>query len=223
MTEHNSISYHRPNLEKQTFARTNRQTIEQRATLIAELLPNTTSIAELCCGDCSWQHRHYSDTLNIQHYRSLDLDPAIVARNQTAGIDCICANVMDRHVLHTFLAADVVFFGPPLSVDCDGHQLLSFHNVTPSFTDFTDLFLGELDYNGTLVCICPKTTTMGDAAQLYHPIQQRRNDVGLRLIHHTYATLTGSGEQTAPRLKYVELWFSSQLADRWELRESRSI
>lgn len=220
MMTHNS-SYHRPDLDKKTFARTNHQTIEQRAQLISELLPNTKSIAELCCGDCSWQWQHYADTLNIERYRSLDLDPTIVKMNNAAGIDCICANVMDREVLRTFLDADVVFFGPPLSIDCDGHQLLSFQNVTPSFSDFTDLLLGALEYNGTLVCICPKTTTMGDAAQLYHDVQQKRADVGLRLIHHTYSTRTGSGEQTEPRRKYVELWFSTQLANQWEVRESQ--
>ncbi len=47
--------YNTPDLLRTGFARTNRQTIVQRAALLRELLPDTRSIAELCCGDCAAQ------------------------------------------------------------------------------------------------------------------------------------------------------------------------
>lgn len=47
-----------------------------------------------------------------------------------------------------------------------------------------------------------------------------QDDVGLRLIHYSVATLTGHDEVTEPRRKYVELWFSRRLDDVWDVRES---
>ena len=54
-------SYNTPDLHRAGYARTNRQTIEQRAALIRELLPATRSIAELCCGDCTAQWEIYRE------------------------------------------------------------------------------------------------------------------------------------------------------------------
>ena len=88
---------------------------------------------------------------------------------------------------------DVIFFGPPLSAGCDGHRALAFDAVQPGYAAFADLFLGQLGYTGTLVCIGPKTTHMGAIRRLYERIRARRDDFGLRLIHHSYATVTGAG------------------------------
>ena len=74
---------------------------------------------------------------------------------------------------------------------------------------------------GTLVCIGPRTTTLGDARRLYHAARAVAPAVNLRLIHHSYATVTGLGESHSPRLKYVELWLSTRLPDLWEMRVSR--
>ncbi len=123
-------------------------------------------------------------------------------------------------MLRSFLAYDAIFFGPPLSAGCDGHHALAFDAVQPGFAAFSDLLLGELNYDGTLVCIGPKTTTMGDIRRLYDRIRPRRADFGLRLIHYSYATITGRGIAHEPRLKYVELWFSNRLPDVWEARWS---
>ena len=69
----------------------------------------------------------------------------------------------------------------------------------------------------------PNSTNMGDIRRLYGQVQRLRPDVGLRLIHHSYATMTGADKATEMRLKYVELWFSTSLDDLWEVRESRGI
>jgi hypothetical protein len=156
--------------------------------------------------------------LGIERYRGLDLVPEIVAANQAQGIDCLCGDVLDPMVLGHFLDFEVIFYGPPLSVACDGHRLLAFHEVVPGYADIARLLLGELGYQGTLVCICPNSTTPGDARWLYDQIKAARPDFGLRLFHSSYATVTGSGIETEPRLKYVELWFSNRLADAWEMR-----
>ena len=74
---------------------------------------------------------------------------------------------------------------------------------------------------GLMVCICPNSTNMGDIQRLYYQLKAYRPDVGLRLIRYSYATLTGDDEITEMRLKYVELWFSVWLNDRWEVCESR--
>lgn len=215
--------FHTPNPSRRSFAKTNPQTVTQRAALITELLPDTHSIGELCCGDCSHQWRTYTQQLSLTRYCGLDLEPEIAQRNKQAGIDCIQGNVLDSKILKDFLSFDLLFFGPPLSVECDGHQLFSFNEVIPSYADFTKLLLADLQYNGSLVCIGPRTTTMGDITRLYEHLRTVAPTVNLRLIHHTYSTLTGSGEVTEPRLKYIELWFSPHLPDAWEVRESRPV
>ncbi len=213
-------TYNTPDLHRAGFARTNRQTIGQRATLIGELLPATRSIAELCCGDCTAQWEIYREALPGLTFCGLDVAPVIVAANRAAGVPCVLGDALDPAVLQQFLAYDVVFFGPPLSAGCDGHRALAFDAVQPGYAVFADRFLGQLGYAGTLVCIGPKTTHMGAIRRLYERIRARRDDFGLRLIHHSYATITGAGTPTPPRLKYVELWFSSRLPDTWEARQS---
>jgi len=47
--------YQLTNAAHAAFARTNVQTIAQRADLLRELLPHVRAIGELCCGDCSRQ------------------------------------------------------------------------------------------------------------------------------------------------------------------------
>jgi len=215
------LHFQTPNPARRSFARTNAQTIAQRAALLTELLPNTQSIVEICCGDCSGQKQIYTEQLGIQRFAGLDLEPEIVQRNQQAGIECVCGNALDPKTLQQFLVFDVIFFGPPLSVECDGHQLFTFQEVVPSYEAFSKLLIGELGYKGSLICIGPRTTRMGDITRLYEQMRAFAPNFNLRLIHHTYATLTGSGEVTEPRLKYVELWFSPALPETWEVRESR--
>jgi hypothetical protein len=205
---------------RRAFAVTNAQTVAQRVAILAELLPGVQSIGELCCGDCQRQWRAYTEQLGIRTFCGLDLDPAIVARNRQMGIDCRRGDVLDPDVLRPFLAFDVLFFGPPLSVDCDGHRGLRYDEVTPSYAAVTQRLFAELYFAGTLVCICPKTTTLGDITQLWQAVQAKRPDIGLALIHYSYATQTGAGEPTEARLKYVELWFSSKLPDAWVIRKS---
>ncbi len=212
--------YHTPDLTKRAFARTNRQTLTQRAAILRQLIPNARRIADICCGDCSRQRKIYFQELDILDYRGLDIHPDIVRSNQAQGIDCVCGDALDVTVVSQFQEFDVVFFGPPLSADCDGHTALGFEQVVPGYGEFLRLFFGRLNYNGTIVCICPKSTTMGDARRLYEQVRELRDDVGLRLIHYSISTLTGSGKPTGPRLKYVELWLSSALDDLWEVRRS---
>lgn len=214
-----TVNIHTPVLNRQ-FARTNAQTIDQRVAVLCELVPHVTSIAEICCGDCSRQHVAYTQQLGVQTYRGLDINPEIVDANRKAGIDCYCDDALDQDAVARFLTDDVIFFGPPLSVACDGHHLLPFDAVQPGYADFARLLLGEWRYSGLLVCICPKSTTMGDVAKLHHAIRAYRGDFNLRLIHHSYATVTGGNEITDRRLKYIELWFSDRHDDLWEVRES---
>jgi hypothetical protein len=214
-------SYRVPDPGNPQFSRTNVQTIYQRAVILRELFTEKITIAEICCGDCSEQDRIYREELGIETYVGLDIQPAIVARNRSKGVDCICGDALDKNVLQTFLGFDVIFFGPPLSVRCEGHDLLDFGEIVPGYLDFVGLLLGELNYTGTLVCICPRDTTMGHVRMLYEHVKRLREDFGLRLINHSYSTITGRGETTGLRLKYVELWFSSILDGRWEVRESK--
>jgi hypothetical protein len=211
--------YHLPDLGR-AFARTNRQTIAQRAVILQDLLPDVRSIADICCGDCRQQQEMYTRTLNLERYRGLDIHPGVVKANCAQGIDCVCGDALDRAMMAQFLDVEVIFFGPPLSVGCDGHTPLAFRQVLPGFEPFLCLLLDELRYDGTVVCICPNTTTMGDARWLYSRVRERRADVGMRLVHHSVTTLTGGGEVTEPRCKYVELWLSSRLGDLWEVRTS---
>ena len=213
--------YRVPDPARKSFARTNIQTIHHRISIIRELFPETRSIAEICCGDCIQQHKAYQQGLSISSYAGLDIQPDIAALNRSRGIHCRCGDALDREILQEFIDFDLIFYGPPLSVDCDGHRLLNFQEVVPGFGDFSWLLLGELNYNGILVCICPRMTSMGDAVWLYKQIKELRKDVGLRLIHSSYSTITGDGEETGLRLKYLELWFSNNDEDSWEIRESR--
>lgn len=215
-------TYQVPDLSRRSFARTNIQTIAQRVALLSELLSGVSSIAELCGGDCTQQWQAYTQQLGISAFHALDIDPGIVARNRQAGMTCTCGDVLNAGTLSLFVGFDVLFFGPPLSVDCDGHRALRFDQITPAYSQFARLLLDQLRYDGTVVCICPNSMTMGDIAWLYHQIRDYRPDVGLRLIHHSWATVTGEGKEMGPRLKYVELWFSTRLADAWEIRVSGS-
>ena len=218
-----SVAYLMPNLSKRSFARTNAQTISQRVAILKELAPNISSISEICCGNCTRQYETYSKQLGLQAFRGLDIEPQIVSACQKQGIDCLCGDALDKDTLQKFITDNVIFFGPPLSVACDGHQILQFADVRPSYYDFAKLLLGELNYTGILVCICPKTTSMGDIGKLYHEIRSYRNDFNLRLIHHSYSTITGNDEITEMRLKYIELWFSDRWMDLWEVRESKPL
>ncbi len=210
-----------PDLNRRSFARTNAQTIAQRVALLRELVPGARAIAEICCGDCSRQYQAYTRELGVGTFHGLDLEPAIVAANREKGIECYQGNALDINVLQRFIGDDVIFFGPPLSETCDGHRLIDFHDVVPNYGDFIRLLLGELHYDGLLVCICPNSTNPGDITQLYGEICTIRPDANLRLIHKSYSTLTGNDEITELRLKYVELWFSSKLDDLWEAREGQ--
>jgi hypothetical protein len=213
--------FHTPDLSRRAFARTNRQTVEQRVALLRELFPQgVRGVGELCCGDCSRQHEAYTAQLGVQRYRALDLEPAIVAANQERGIECVQGDVTSAEVLRPFLGFEVLFYGPPLSVECDAHRSLAFREVVPPFSDVAALLFGTLRYDGTLVCIAPKTTTVGDARWLYTQVREVRPEVGMRLIHHSFSTVTGADEPTEPRKKYVELWLSTRLEDAWEVRES---
>jgi hypothetical protein len=209
-----------PDFSRQHFARTNSQTITQRATILHELLPATHTIGELCCGDCVAQFEMYRAAFGDITFRGLDISPEIVALNQSRNISCVQGDVMDAKVLRPILKYDVLFFGPPLSVECDGHRLLAFREVVPSFADFARMLWHDLNYHGTCIFICPNSTTPGDARRLYEQSKSWRTDVGLRLLHYSHATQTGNGEKHELRLKYIELWFSYVLPDSWETRNS---
>ena len=208
-----------PDLTRRSFARTNVQTIAQRVVLLREFAPNAKAISEICCGDYWRQHQAYTIELGVQVVRGLDLEPAIVTANRERGVECYLGNALDANVVRRFIGDDVIFFGPPLSENCDGHRLLDFDEVVPSYDEFAKLLLGELSYDGLLICICPNSTNLGDITKLYREIRAIRSDINLRLVHKSYSTLTGNAEITEPRLKYVELWFSSKLDDLWEVRE----
>ena len=210
-----------PDLTKRSFARTHRQTILQRIALLQEFAPSVNTIAEICCGDCTRQFQAYSEYLKLQRYLCLDIDPGIAAANQRQGIACYCGDALDKGVLRNFITADVMFFGPPLSIACDGHQILQFDEVQPGYIDFARLLLGELKYEGMFVCICPNTTTLGDVAKLRHQVRNCRKEFNLPVIHYSYTTTTGSDEPTELRLKYIELWFSHQHGDLWKVRKSK--
>ncbi|MFT3890801.1 MAG: hypothetical protein QM730_04135 [Anaerolineales bacterium] len=186
-----------------------------------ELLPPVKTIAEICCGDCTRQFDLYSKHLDVRAYRGLDIEPSIVIENQKREIECYCGDALDKTILQKFTNDDVIFFGPPLSTACDGHQILQFDDVQPSYRDFANLLLGELNYTGILVCICPNTTTMGNIAKLHHQMKDHREKCNLPVIHYSYSTITGNDEPTELRLKYVELWFSEKHDDVWEVRESK--
>jgi hypothetical protein len=212
--------YQTPDRTRRAFARTNEQTISQRVAILAELLPNVRSIAEICCGDCFRQWQIYSQAFPLQVFRGLDIDPQVVASNLARGMDCIHGDALKKPVLQSFQTFDVLFFGPPLSESCDGHSLIPFRRIIPGYRHFSELLFVELNYQGTAVCIGPKHTTMGDVRWLYTQVKKQREDVNLRLIHYSYSTATSNNEVTEPRLKYVELWFSTLLENAWEIRIS---
>ncbi len=203
------------------FARTNIQTIRQRAGLLRELLPDVSSIAEICCGDCQAQYDIYRAELGIQRFRGLDLSPDVVALNRSRNIPCDCGNALDPSVMKVFLVFDALFFGPPLSIDCDGHRLIAFRDVKPDYFSFSNLLLHKLNYQGLLILIGPRSTTPGDAQWLDHHVRAICPNYRLRLVHNSYASITGLGEQTEMRLKYVELWFQAGKDSEWEVRESK--
>jgi len=203
------------------FARTNIQTIRQRAGLLRELLPSISSIAEICCGDCRAQYDIYHSELGMQRFRGLDLSPEIVEFNRSRGIPCDYGNALNGTVMQSFLDFEAIFFGPPLSLECDGHRLIAFRDVVLGFLPFTNLLLNELSYPGLLVLIGPRSTTPGDAQWIEYQVRKARPDYRLRLIHHSYAAITGLGEVTELRLKYVELWFQVGQDPQWEVRESK--
>lgn len=211
--------YQLPNPNKE-YVHTNIKTVEQRAELISTLLPDTRSIGEICCGNCFHQSRIYKQNLRVQKYLGLDIDPTIVKLNKQQGVECVQGDALSSAALKQFQNFDVVFFGPPLSVECDGQQLFSFEKVVPGYFDFIELLIGELKFRGTLVCICPKTTTMGDIQSLYKAVQNQNKDFGLSLIHHSFSDITSRGAITEPRLKYIEIWFSALLGDMWTVRKS---
>ena len=211
--------YHLPN-PKKGFVHTNPKTVQQRAELIGKLLPDTRSIAEICCGNCSYQSQIYRQTLHVHKYLGLDIDPEIVKMNKQQGVACIQGDALNGTTLKQFLEFDIIFFGPPLSLECDGQQLISFGKVIPGYFDFVELLIGKLKYKGVLVCICPKTTTMGDVQSLYNAVQNQNKDFGLSLIHNSYSDITSRGDVTEPRLKYIEVWFSMLLGNTWTIQES---
>lgn len=205
------------------YVRTNTRTVTQRAELLKEYLPETKSIAEICCGDCSNQWQTYTDELKIHKFLGLDLQPDVVRLNKSHGIPCLHGDALDKSVLKKFLDFDVIFFGPPLSVGCDGHQLFAFRQVIPRYEEFVSLLIGELKYRGTLVCICPKTTTMGNIQKLYTQVKSLNESYGIPLIHYSHSDVMGDGTATEVRLKYIDVWFSTVLGDQWEIHDSAKI
>ncbi|MBK8986252.1 MAG: hypothetical protein IPM39_09250 [Chloroflexi bacterium] len=95
------------------FARTNRQTIEQRADILRELGYRQPAIAEICCGDCRRQQQIYQEQLQTARYCGLDLSPEVVALNRANGVACLAGDALDTAVMRQFLDFDVIFFGPP--------------------------------------------------------------------------------------------------------------
>lgn len=105
----------------QPFARTNRQTIIHRANVLRDLGYDKPSIAEICCGDCQQQQRIYQAILGVETYCGLDINPTVVALNRANGIACVQGDALEITTMRQFSAFDALFFGPPLSVHCDGH------------------------------------------------------------------------------------------------------
>lgn len=203
------------------FVHTNPQTVMQRAVLLETYFPGIQSIAELCCGNCLEQWQLYRERLGVHQFLGLDLDPAVVALNTGQHVPCVQGDVMQPATLARFLGFEVVFFGPPLSVDCTGHKPLAYRQVVPAYADFMRLLLGDLHYTGLVVCICPKTTRMDDMEKLHTVVQSVNPEYGLSLIHRSHSNLTSAGKPTELRLKYIELWFSRTLGDRWQMLDGQ--
>ena len=218
---HVTRKFQTPNHSRRSYARTNVQTVLQRAEIIGEILPGVQSIAEVCCGDCFHQWETYKQRFNLSSFIGLDIDCQVVASNQALGIGCRRGDANDIEVVKTLLPYELIFFGPPLSVACEGHSLIPFQAVMPSYTGFTEMLFGELNYQGTVVCTASKHTSMGDIRWLYDRLTSSHRDVGLPLVHYSYSTVTGAGEITEERRKYIEMWFSTTLRNSWEIRTSR--
>ncbi len=214
--------YHLPNLEK-GFVRTNLRTVEQRAALLREFLPKARSVGEICCGDCLHQWQVYTQTAGFDEFLGLDIEPKIVEANKKRGIPCLLGDALDGKILRKFLGFNVIFFGPPLSVDCDGHRLFAYRDIVPAYGDFIHLLVGDLGYLGTVICICPKTTTLGDIRLLYTQAKSRNEAFGVPLIHYSYSDVASDGSRHELRLKYVDVWLSSALEDQWETREGKPV
>jgi hypothetical protein len=56
---------------------------------------------------------------------------------------CAQGDVTSPEVLRPFLDFEVLFYGPPLSVECDAHRSLSFREVVPPFGHVAALLLGH--------------------------------------------------------------------------------
>ena len=143
---------HLPDLTR-PFARTSIHTIQQRAETMAKLLPGVQSVGEICCGDRQMQAQIYRAQLGVQDYRGLDISAEVVTFNRAHGLDCRQGDALSANAMRPFLDCGAIFFGPPLSVACDGHRLLTFDQVRPAYRDFVSLLPGELGYQGTLICI----------------------------------------------------------------------
>lgn len=211
------------NHDRQSFAKTNTDSILQRVQIMQKLIPNVESIGEICCGDCLKQFHIYRNNLKIKTYRGLDIDPIIVKLNKERGISCVQGDALNAELLKSFLLSDILFFGPPLSMQCDGHAILNFDQVNPSFFDFLKLIYSELNYNGIVNCICPRDTTMGDISKLNTDIKKLVPSLSLPLINYSHSNKTGNDEEHELRLKYVELWFSKNHEDAWEVIHCNSL
>ncbi len=147
---------------RKTFAKTNIDTVLQRVEIIKTLLPDVKTIGEICCGDCTRQFEIYKENFALSSYRGLDIDPFIVKFNLKKGIECLCGSAVDAGIMKNFINYDIIFYGPPLSENCDGHAILDFKAVEPSFLNFMKLIYQDLKYQGMIVCICPRTADMAD-------------------------------------------------------------
>jgi hypothetical protein len=205
------------NHDRNSFAKTNIDSIHHRISILRQLLPKVNTMAEICCGDCKRQYELYRKELGDISYRGLDIDPQMIKKNKANQIDCICGNALDAQVMKNFLHADVIFFGPPLSDHCDGHTLLQFNEVNPSFLDFLRLMYVDLKYDGLINCICPRSTSLGDITWLYNEITGLDKEVKVPLIHYSHSNRTGNDEIHETRLKYIEVWFSKKHENNWEI------
>lgn len=73
---------------------------------------------------------------------------------------------------------------------------MTFAEVRPGFAQFATMLLGQLCYQGLLVCIGPRTTGMGDIQKLHAAVQAVRPEVGLVLARHSCSSIAGRGELT---------------------------
>ena len=57
------------------------------------------------------------------------------------GMECYLGNALDVNVVRWFIDDDLIFFGPPLSEDCDGHRLVSFDELYQAMEIFPNYCL----------------------------------------------------------------------------------